>query len=578
MNSDLKQRIDVAAGRRPADLVLKGGRIVNVLSGEIQEGDVAIARDRIAGIGSYDGENSVDVAGRYICPGLIDGHVHIESSMLSVLQFASVVAPHGTVAVVTDPHEIANVMGVEGIRYMLSTSEHCPLEVYVMLSSCVPASHFESPREDLTAADMEPLLSHERVLGIAEMMNFPGVVAGDPACLDKVALAGDRPVDGHAPGLSGRDLCAYVTAGIGSDHECTTFEEAREKLRLGMTIMIREGSQARNLEALLPLVTPDTVDRLVFVTDDKDVEDLLDEGHINFMIRRAVAAGVNPIHAVRMASWNTARYFGLNRLGAIAPGKAASLVVVDDLKRFNVLQVYQAGRLIVADGQLIEQQAEASDATVLPSSVNIPDLKPEDFRIFAPQQQLCGVRVIEVLENRIDTERSVETVAPVDGQLLSDPSRDLCKIAVIERHNATGRIGLGFVRGFGLAGGALASTVAHDAHNLVVVGTDDHDMLAAANDLKAIGGGLTAVRDGKMLAHVPLPVAGLMTDATAHTLRQQFHDLHEAAAALDARLRRPFMALAFLSLSVIGKLKITDRGLVDVEQFKLIELTATDQG
>ncbi len=577
MNSDLKQRIDVAAGRRPADLVLKGGRIVNVFSGEIHEGDVAIARDRIAGIGSYDGENSVDVAGRYICPGLIDGHVHIESSMLSVPQFASVVVPHGTVAVVTDPHEIANVMGVEGIRYMLSASENCPLEVYVMLSSCVPASHFESSRENLTATDMEPLLSHERVLGIAEMMNFPGIVAGDPACLDKVALARNRPIDGHAPGLSGRDLCAYVAAGIGSDHECTVFEEAREKLRLGMTIMIREGSQARNLDALLPLITPETVDRLVFVTDDKDVEDLLDEGHINFMIRRAVTSGVNPIHAVRMASWNTARYFGLHHLGAIAPGKAASLVVVDDLERFNVLQVYQSGRLVVADGQLIEQQAQASDTAVPPSSVNIPDLKPEDFRILAPQQQPCRVHVIEVLENRIDTERSVETIAPDNGQLVADPSRDLCKIAVIERHNATGRIGLGFVRGFGLAGGALASTVAHDAHNLVVVGTGDHDMLAAANDIENIGGGLTVVRDGKMLAHVPLPVAGLMTDASAHTLRRQFHDLHEAAAGLDAKLRRPFMALAFLSLSVIGKLKITDRGLVDVEQFKVIELTADDQ-
>ena len=574
MTTDLKSLIDVAAGRRPADFVLKGGRVVNVFSGEIHEGDIAIAGGRIAGIGSYDGQRSVDVTGRHICPGFIDGHVHIESSMLSVPQFANVVAGHGTVAVVTDPHEIANVMGADGIRYMLFSSENCPIEVYVMLSSCVPASHFESPRGDLTAADMAPLLSHERVLGIAEMMNFPGVVAGDAVCLDKIALAGARPVDGHAPGLSGRDLCAYVAAGIGSDHECTTLEEASEKLRLGMNVMIREGSQARNLDALLPLVRPDTVDRIIFVTDDKDVEDLLDEGHINVMVRRAVAAGVNPVHAVRMASWNTARYFGLAHLGAIAPGKAASLLVVDDLQRFDIAQVYQGGRLIAEEGHLIERQMPASEVKAPPSSVNIQDLRSEHFQIRAGQQEPCRVHVIEVLEHRIDTERSIETVTPSDGLLMADPTRDLCKIAVVERHHATGRIGLGFVRGFGLAAGALASTVAHDAHNLVIVGTSDPDMVAAGNDLKALGGGLTVVRDGRVLGQVPLPIAGLMTDAGAQTLRGQFHVLHEAAATLDAKLRRPFMAMAFLSLSVIGKLRITDRGLVDVERFELIDLTA----
>jgi len=570
--SELKRQIDVAAGREPADLVLKGGKIVNVLSCEVHDGDVAIVGDRIVGIGSYVGRETVDVSGQYVCPGLIDGHVHIESSMLSVPEFTRTVVAHGTVAVVVDPHEIANVMGSEGIRHMLSASRYCPIDVYVMVSSCVPASRFESAGGELTALDLEPLLSDKWVLGIAEMMNYPGVVAGARDCLEKLVLRGNRPVDGHAPGLSGRNLCAYVAGGIGSDHECTTVKEAREKLRLGMFIMIREGSVARNLEALLPLVTPATVDRFMFVTDDKDVEDLLGEGHIDYMIRRAVAAGMNPVHAVKIASWNAAQYFGLRRLGAVAPGKSASLVIVDDLEEFRISRVYRAGRLVVHDGELFDHDSAKRRSQILRSSINVHWLESEHLKTRAPHDGACEVHVIEVMENRIDTGRSIVRLPVVDGELVADPKQDLAKVAVIERHQASGRIGLGFVRGFGLAGGALASSVGHDSHNIVVVGTNDADMLAAAIDLVRIRGGLTVVRNEEVLAHVPLPIAGLMSDLDAPALCAELKSLHTAAGTLGVKLRRPFMALSFLSLSVIGELKITDQGLVDVDKFELIDL------
>lgn len=571
---DLKTRIDIAAGRQPADLVLRNGRIVNVLSGEIHEGDVAVAGERIVGIGRYDGREAIDLKGQYIVPGFIDGHVHIESSLLGVPEYARVVSACGTAAVITDPHEIANVMGVEGIRYLLIASKFCPIYVYVMLSSCVPASHFESAGAELAAADLEPLLANRWVLGLAEMMNFPGVVQGDATCLDKIAMVGDRPVDGHAPGLSGRELCAYVATGIGSDHECTTLAEAREKLRLGLTIMIREGSQARNLNALLPLVRPETSDRFLFVTDDKDVDDLLEEGHMDYMVRRSIAAGLDPILAVKLATINAACYFGLRDLGAIAPGRLASLAVLEDLKECRVTRTYHAGRLVAQDGRTI-QHDEPRKPQVLRSTVNVKWLEPGQFVIRAPEGSHQAVHVIEVLEDRIDTRRSVERLPAVDGQLLPDPARDICKMAVIERHQASGRTGLGFVRGFGFTGGAIASSVGHDAHNLAVVGTNDADMLAAAIRLVKLRGGLCVVKHGQVLAEVPLPIAGLMSEADAPTLSRQLKALHAAAHAIGGKLRRPFMALSFLTLSVIGELKLTDQGLIDVGQFKRIDLLST---
>ena len=571
---DLKTRIDIAAGRKPADLVLKNGRIVNVLSCEIHDGDVAIAGDRIAGIGEYAGKETVDLAGQYICPGFIDGHVHIESSMLSVPEFAKVVVAHGTTAVITDPHEIANVMGAEGVRFMLSSSKYCPVYVYFMASSSVPASRFETAGGELRALDLHPLLADRWVLGLAEVMNFRGVVAGDPECLDKLLLSDSRPIDGHAPGLSGRALCAYVTAGISTDHECTTLEEAREKLRMGMTIQIREGSQARNLDALLPLVQPDTLDCFMFVTDDKDVDDLLGEGNVDHIIRRAIASGMNPVHAIKLATINPARHYGLDHLGAVTPHRLATLTILDDLERCHVSRVYQAGRLVYADGQTLDPDESLRRPQRLRSSINVQWLEPEDFAIAAPHDGEFDVHVIEVMEDRIDTRHLIERVTARGGHFHADPRRDLCKLAVIERHQASGDIGLGFVRGFGFTSGAIASSVGHDSHNLIVAGTNDQDMYTAAVRLVKIRGGFCVVKDGAVLADVPLPIAGLMSNEDAPTLSAQLRKLHEAAQALDGKLRRPFMALSFLSLSVIGELKLTDQGLFDVSEFKLIDLVA----
>jgi adenine deaminase len=533
---------------------------------------VAIAGERIVGIGRFDGERVEDGRGLYICPGFIDAHLHIESSMLSVPEFARLVSVHGTTAVIADPHEIANVLGAEGIRYILSSSKYCPIHVYVMASSCVPASQYESAGAELTAVDLEPLLSDRWVLGIAELMNYPGVVQGDPACLEKILMAGRRPVDGHAPGLSGRELCAYAATGIRSDHECTTAAEAAEKLRLGLHIMIREGSQTRNLAALLPLVKPETLDRFMFCTDDKDVNDLLAEGQIDFMIRKAVAGGLNPVHAVRLASWSAARYFGLNDLGAVAPGRFATLTLVDDLEQCRVRRVYQSGRLVAVDGATVDGGGPQPRSPILRSSINVQWLEPEQFAIVPPANSPCRVHVIDVLENRIDTERGIEVIQPVEGRLLADPARDLAKLVVIERHQASGNTGRGFVRGFGLRAGAIASSVGHDSHNLVVAGTNDADMFAAAVHLVKIRGGFCVVRDGAVLADVPLPIAGLMSDADARTLSSQLEKLHAAAAQLGGKLKHPFMALSFLTLSVIGKLKLTDQGLIDVERFERIAL------
>ncbi|MCB9854473.1 MAG: adenine deaminase [Phycisphaerales bacterium] len=571
--AELKQRVDVAAGRSPADLVLRGGRIVNVLSNEIHEGDIAIVGDRIVGIGRYDGHVVEDVSGMYICPGLIDAHVHIESSMLAPPAFARLVSACGTTAVVTDPHEIANVLGVDGIRYMLAASENCPLDVYAMLSSCVPASHLESAGTTLAANDLQPLFANPRVLGLAEMMNFPGVVSGDAACLEKIAMTRGR-VDGHAPGLGGRDLCAYVSTGIASDHECTTVDEAREKLRLGLQIMIREGSQARNLAALLPLVSTATADRFMFCTDDKDVDDLLAEGQIDYMIRTAIASGLDPILAVRLGSYTASRYFGLNDLGAIAPSRRACLTLVDDLTAFRVRRVYHNGKLVAADGKSTVPEA-TSEGTPHPNTVNIAPLTSDHVAIRSPSN--AGphrVHVIQVIEDRIDTLRSVEAVAATNGRLSADPSRDIAKIVVVERHHGTGRVGVGFVHGFGLKRGAIASTVGHDAHNLVAAGVGDDDICLAAEHLARIGGGFCAAADGRIVADVGLPIAGLMSDIPATQLSRQLSHLHESVRALGGTLRRPFMAMSFLTLSVIGKLKLTDLGLVDVGEFSVIDVLA----
>jgi len=573
-----KDLIDVAAGRRPADLLLKNARIVNVVSHEIQAGDVAIHAERIAGIGQYRAERTIDLKGRYLCPGLIDAHVHIESSMLCVPEFARVVVARGTTAVVADPHEFANVMGTAGISYVLRTAKHGPIDVYVMLSSCVPASPLESAGAELTAEDLEPFLANPWVLGIAEMMNYPGVIAGDSDVLSKIAIAADRVIDGHAPGLTGRDLTAYAAAGIMSDHESTTAEEAADKLRNGLYIMIREGSQTRNLEALIPLVQPATADRFMFCTDDKDVRDLMDEGHIDFAIRKAVSLGLDPILAVRLGSFNAARYFGLRGIGAILPGHRADMMVMEDLKDCRVVQVFRRGRLVAEDGHCTEPPISIEGVAPLRSSINVHDLDPQDYAIPAPDCSSADhpprVHVIEVIDNRIDTRRSIEPASVRDGQLVADPARDLAKMVVIERHRASGEIGCAFVRGFNLQEGAIAGSVAHDAHNLIAVGTNDTDIHAAILHVIRTHGGQVVVRGGKVLADLPLPIAGLVTDEPAAMTAQRLGDLSQAARAIGCRFDQPFMALAFMSLSVIGQLKLTNQGLIDVDMFQPIPLVA----
>ncbi|MFH1419187.1 MAG: adenine deaminase [Planctomycetota bacterium] len=575
-DNDLKNLIDVAARRRPADLLLKNVQVVNVISNEIHTADVAIFGERIAGLGPHEAHRTLDLEGRYACPGFIDAHVHIESSLLSVPEFARVVVAHGTTSVVADPHEFANVMGTEGISFVLRTAKYAPINIFVMLSSCVPASPFESAGVELTAEDIEPFLANQWVLGLAEMMNYPGVIEAQEDVLQKLAIASKLVIDGHAPGLAGAGLNAYAAAGIMSDHECTTAEEAAEKLRCGLHIMIREGSQTRNLEALLPLVTRATADRFMFCTDDKDVQDLLEEGQIDYMIRTAIAKGLDPILAVRLGSYNAARFFRLHRTGAILPGYYADIAVLENLESCRVTEVLHRGELVAEGGRCIAKRSEKEQRIQLRSSIDTHWIELGDFKIPAPEGSSESlppeVHIIHAQENRIDTERCIERATVRDGQLIADPSRDLAKIVVIERHRATGEIGRGFVRGFGLKGGAIASSVAHDAHNLIVIGMSDEDMLTAAIHLIKLHGGMAVVHEGRVLADVPLPIAGVVSNEPAERVATQLRCLSAAARVLGCPFEQPFMAMAFLSLSVIGKLKLTNQGLIDVENFRQIPL------
>jgi adenine deaminase len=561
--------IEAARGDRPVDLLLRNARLVNVFLGAVIETDIAISDGFIAGFGACDALQTEDLQGRYVAPGFIDAHVHIESALVAPAEFARTVLPRGTTAVVADPHEIANVLGTAGIDYMLAASEGLPVHFYFTLPSCVPATHMESAGARLTEEILRPYLGHPRIVGLAEMMNFPGVIHADGDVLAKLAAAhaAGKPADGHAPGLGGRALHAYLSAGIGSDHECTSAREAQEKLAAGMRIMVREGTGAKNLDDLLPVITSRTARRMMWCTDDRHAHDLLAEGHIDQMVRRAVRGGVDPITAIQMATLNPAEYFRLDEIGAVAPGRRADLVVLDDLNDPVVGQVYSNGRLVAEAGRLVDTGDTAQPAAA-PGAMKVP-LERIDFKIAAQGRR---VRVIETVSQQIVTRGTVADARIVDGLTEADPDRDLLKIAVVERHQGSGRTGLGFIRGLGLTRGALAATVAHDSHNIVVVGASDSDMHAAVVALVAMGGGLVAVEAGQVTARLALPIAGLMSDQPMATVCAGLDRLLAAARRMGSTLSDPFMTLSFMALPVIPALKVTDMGLVDVAAFKIVPL------
>ncbi|MFQ5832889.1 MAG: adenine deaminase [Candidatus Thorarchaeota archaeon] len=566
----LDEMIDVAAGRTRADLVLKNASVVNVFTGDIEEGDVAIHEGYIAGIGKYVGSKVVDLKGKFVVPSFIDGHVHVESSMVMPIQYARAVVPHGTGAVVADPHEIANVLGMEGIMYMSKSMRGGPLEFYIMLPSCVPSTDLETNGVALDFLDIKPLLTEQNVLGLAEAMNYSGVIYRDPDILEKIRVTLDigKKIDGHAPGLTGMDLNAYASARVTSDHECTTLEEAKEKLAVGMHIHIREGSTTKDLKNLAKLIEPHTAMFCSFVTDDRNTLDLIEKGHIDSMIREAISYGVDPILAIKVATISTARHYGLQYRGAVAPGYHADFAVLGSLKKVDVKMVYKQGALVAKDGELAWDIGE-QEPPRLRRSVNITWLEPKDFQISARGDQM---NVIGVVPDTVITEHLVEATKIDEGLAVADVDRDLVKVAIIERHNASDVTAIGFVKGLGIKEGAMVSSIGHDSHNIVAVATNDTDLIAAAVQIVRMQGGLAVVRNEKILASLPLPIAGLMSDRPVEEVSEKIQELKAAAADLGSNLSEPFMTMAFLSLPVIPKLKITDKGLVDVDRFRFIDL------
>jgi adenine deaminase len=566
---DVERLLEHARGDRPADLLLKNARVVHVFTGEVETTHVAIAGSRIVGLGSYDAREIVDLRNGYLAPGFIDGHVHIESALVPPAQFARAVVPHGTTTVVTDPHEIANVLGLDGVRFMFDSAKYGPLSMYVMASSCVPATAMQTSGAVLEARDLLSLRSDPWVLGLAEVMNVPGVIGGDPGVLDKLRAYHGAVIDGHCPGLHGKPLQAYAAAGIGSDHECVTADEAREKLRLGMTILIREGTAARNLDALLPIVTPATRDRVCLCTDDIQPCDLLDKGHIDHLVRRSIAGGIDPVTAIRMATWNTAAYYRLHDRGAITPGRRADLVVFDDLTAPRPRLVLRGGRVVARDGGMAVPPAD-QPARGLRRTMNVA-WDAVDFGVPVAGHR---VRVIEAIPGSLITNALTEEPSIRDGQAVADPSRDLLKMAVIERHMASGAVGIGFVRGIGLGRGALASSIAHDHHNIVVIGADDRSMMTAARRVSDLHGGIVVAAADAVVAEVPLPLGGLMSGEPVEVVRAQMDRALAASRGLGTTLPDPFMAMSFLALDVIPSLKLTDQGLVDVDRFEIVPLWA----
>ena len=556
MPAQLARLMSVAKGELPADLLLSNARVINVFTGEIEGGNIAICGDRIAGVGDYhQAKEVVDVGGRYIAPGLINGHIHPESSMLDIGQYARAVVPHGTTTLVTDLHEIANVCGLDGIKYVLERARRLPFNLFLMAPSCVPATNLETSGATLGPEEIRQILKWKECLGLGEVMNFPGVISGDEAVLKKIDLAKGKIIDGHAPGLGGKELSAYIAAGIYSDHECVALDEAKEKLRQGMFIMLREGSSEKNLEALLPLVTDQSWQRCMFVVDDRTGADLLKDGDIDAVVRKAIRLGLEPVRAIQLATINTAGYFRREGLGGIAPGYFADLIVLGDLPELQIDMVFYRGKLVAEGGKPLFSTPPATDQS-LTDSVNIKPFKIERLRL-TPSGK--AEPVIEVVPGQLITRKRMEKISSVP-----DLERDILKLVVVERHRATGNIGVGLVGGFGLKRGALASSIAHDSHNIIAVGANDEDIFAAIKEIERLRGGLVAAGGGKVLASLALPVAGLLSDEPLEAVVSQLEKLERTAVELGAKLPSPFATLSFLALPVIPEIRLTDRGLVEL--------------
>ena len=567
MLTKLARLISVAKGELPADLLLANAKVVNVFTGEIVSGNVAICDEKIAGVGDYrQAKQVLDLSGKHLAPGLINGHIHPESSMLDITQYARAVVPRGTLAIVTDLHEIANVSGLEGIRYVLNCARRLPLEFFLMAPSCVPATHLETSGASLGPEDIRRLLRWRSVIGLGEVMNFPGVLGGDASVLRKIDLAKGKIVDGHAPGVTGKDLSAYIAAGINSDHESVSVEEASEKLRQGMWVMIREGSSEKNLDALLPLVTDKTYKRCFFVVDDRSCADLLRDGDIDAVVRKAIRLGLDPVRAIQMATINTAEYFKLDRLGAIAPGYLANLMVLGELSSLQVEMVFYRGRLVGREGKPLFPIYQPSGKG-LTNTINIKPFNKEALKFEASGETEL---VIEIVPGQIITRKRMEKVKVTEGVIMPDIGRDILKLVVVERHRATGNIGLGLVMGFGLKRGALASSIAHDSHNIVAIGTSDEDIFAAVKEIERLQGGLVVAAEGKVLSSLALPIAGLLSDEPLEVVVAKLEKLKQLARDLGTTLAAPFATLSFLALPVIPELRLTDLGLVDVNAFKLV--------
>lgn len=573
MLEEKKRLIAAAAGRIDPDLVLKNAWVVNVFTEKLEQTDVAICDGMIVGLGNYSGTVEVDLSGKYICPGFMDGHMHLESSLLSPAEFENAVLPHGTTAVIADPHEIGNVAGSIGLNYMMGQTRHQKMHVYYTLSSCVPSSPLEEAGVTLTAGDLKPYYREKNVVGLAEVMNAPGLIGGDEDLAAKICDAEEagRVVDGHAPDLTGKGLNAYVTAGVQSDHECTSTAEGIEKMRLGQWIMIREGTAAKNLEALIGLCDPPYHNRAIFVTDDRHPEDLIEEGHIDNAVRKAIRLGADPVRAIKMATFNTAQYFQLKQYGAVAPGYHADLAVLSDLQQVKVEQVYIDGMLVAENGKVLDPaENKAFFDPVIWNSFRMQPVTPDQLYYPVTADKL---RVIGLIDHELLTKELIVDVTSENRRNGGiDLERDIVKMAVFERHHNTGHIGIGFVHGYGLKAGAIATSVAHDAHNLITLGTNDKDMAVAAERVRELQGGLVVVKDGRVLEELPLPIAGLMCALSCTAAAEKLALLKEAARSLgvsddiDA-----FMTLAFVSLPVIPKLRLNGRGLIDVEKQEVVD-------